>query len=156
LPDLNHTFFCGASSHAGSAHSLVLAQFLLEPSMALFRLRYILIADDNEDSAISLSILLKLLGFEVATVHNGPDALTVAKVCRPDVLLLDIGLPGLNGYQVAGQFKSDERLKDVLIIAISGYSPDMYPGRSQQGHFDHYLVKPVDFRALLPLIDRTT
>ena len=72
------------------------------------------------------------------------------------MLLLDIGLPGLNGYQVAGQFRSDEILKDVLIIAISGYSPDMYPGRNQQGYFDHYLVKPVDFRALIPLITRAT
>jgi CheY-like chemotaxis protein len=123
--------------------------------MDFFRRRCILIADDNEDLAISLSMLLKLLGFEVATVHNGPDALTVAKVRRPDILLLDIGLPGLNGYEVAGQFRSDEILKDVLIIAISGYSPDMYPGRSQQGHFDHYLVKPVDFRVLLPLIGKT-
>jgi CheY-like chemotaxis protein len=152
---LNHAFFCGASSHAGSAHSLVLAQFLLEPSMDFFRRRCILIADDNEDLSISLSILLKLLDFEVATVHNGPDALTVAKVHRPDILLLDIGLPGLNGYEVAGQFRSDEILKDVLIIAISGYSPDMYPERSQQGHFDHYFVKPVDFRVLLPLIGKT-
>jgi CheY-like chemotaxis protein len=124
--------------------------------MDFFRRRCILIADDNEDLAISLSILLKLLGFEVATVHNGPDALTVARIRRPDVLLLDIGLPGLNGYQVARQFRSDESLKKVLIIAISGYSPDMYPGRFQQEHFDHYLVKPVDFRALIPLISRTT
>ena len=123
--------------------------------MDFFRRRCILIADDNEDLAISLSILLKLLGFEVATARIGRDALTVARTRRPDVLLLDIGLPGLNGYQV-GQFRSDEILKDVLIIAISGYSPDMYPGRNQQGYFDHYLVKPVRFRALIPLITRAT
>ena len=90
--------------------------------------RFILIADDNRDLAISLSILLKLFGFEVDTVHNGRDAVTAANNRRPDVLLLDIGLPGLDGYQVARHFRSDGRLKDVFIIAISGYSPDMFSG----------------------------
>ena len=75
------------------------------------------------DLAISLSILLRLVGFEVETVHNGRDAVTIAKNRRPDVLLLDIGLPGLDGYQVARQFRSDDKLKTVFIIAISGYSP---------------------------------
>ena len=93
--------------------------------MNFLRQYFILIADDNQDLAISLSILLRLVGFDVQTVHNGNDAMTVARIRRPDVLLLDIGLPGLNGFEVAGQFRIDERLKTVLIIAISGYSADM-------------------------------
>lgn len=123
--------------------------------MSLFRRRFILIADDNQDLAISLSILLKLVGFDVEVVHDGRDAVTVAKTRRPDVLLLDIGLPGLNGYQVASQLRSDERLKDTIIIAISGYSRNMFERLSKPGDFDHYLVKPVDFRTLLPLINKT-
>jgi CheY-like chemotaxis protein len=123
--------------------------------MSLFRRRFILIADDNQDLALSLSILLKLVGFDVQAVHDGRDAVTVAKTRKPDVLLLDIGLPGLNGYQVAGQFRSDERLKDTIIIAISGYSRNMFERLSKPGDFDHYLVKPVDFRTLLPLINKT-
>jgi CheY-like chemotaxis protein len=120
--------------------------------MNFFQRRFVLVADDNLDLAISLSLLLKLVGFEVGTVHSGFDAVTVAQNHRPDVLLLDIGLPGLDGYQVARQFRNDDKLKDVFIIAISGYSPDMCLGRPSKGDFDHYLTKPVDFRTLLPLI----
>ena len=120
--------------------------------MDLHRRRMILIADDNQDLAISLSILLKTVGFEVDTVHNGGDAVSRAGSRKPDILLLDIGLPVLNGFQVARHFRSVETLKDVLIIAISGYSPDMNPETSDLAHFDHYLVKPVDMETLLPLI----
>jgi CheY-like chemotaxis protein len=134
---------------------LNVTSIVLELPMSLFRRRFILIADDNQDLAISLSILLKLVGFDVQAVHDGRDAVTVAKTRKPDVLLLDIGLPGLNGYQVAGQFRSDERLKDTIIIAISGYSRNMFERLSKPGDFDHYLVKPVDFRTLLPLINKT-
>lgn len=122
--------------------------------MQLFQRRVILIADDNRDLAVSLSILLKLVGFETDTVYNGRDALAIAKNRRPDVLLLDIGLPGLNGYQVARQFRSDDKLKDVFIIAISGYSPDMFSSRSAQWDFDHYFTKPVEFKALLPFLGK--
>jgi CheY-like chemotaxis protein len=130
---------------------LMLTQLLLEPLMDVFRRRFILVADDNQELAVSLSILLKLVGFEVETVHNGPDAVTAAKNRKPDVLLLDVGLPGLNGYQVARQFRSDVQLTDVFIIAISGYSPDMFSDRSTPGDFDHYFTKPVAFNTLLPV-----
>lgn len=120
--------------------------------MDLFQGRFILIADDNRDLAISLSILLQLFGFEVDAVHDGRDAVFAAKNRKPDVLLLDIGLPGLNGYQVARHFRSDGQLKDVFIIAISGYSPDMFSELAAQGDFDHYFTKPVDLETLLPLI----
>jgi len=101
--------------------------------MEFFRRRSVLIADDNRDLAISLSILLKLFSFEVEIVHNGGDAVTAARNRRPDVLLLDIGLPGLDGYQVARRFRSDDLLKHIFIIAVSGYSPDMFSDRSTPG-----------------------
>ena len=122
--------------------------------MGFLRRRFILIADDNQDLAISLSMLLQLVGFEVEAVHTGGEAVTAAKLRRPDALLLDIGLPGLDGYQVARRFRSDDELKDVLIIAISGYSPEMSRGRSKQADFDHYFTKPVDFKTLLSLIHK--
>lgn len=117
-----------------------------------FRRLFILIADDNQDLATTFSILFKLLGFDVEAVHDGRDALTAALNRRPDVLLLDVGLPGWDGYQVARRFRSDDALKDVLIIAVSGYTPDMFLARSTPGDFDHYLVKPVEFGTLLPLL----
>jgi two-component system, chemotaxis family, CheB/CheR fusion protein len=123
--------------------------------MNFLRRRFILIADDNRDLAFGLSLLLNLVGFDVETVHDGHAAVTAAKKRRPDILLLDIGLPGLNGHQVARVLRSDDRLKDILIIAISGYDPDMRPGRSKPGDFDHHLVKPVDVTTLLPLINET-
>jgi CheY-like chemotaxis protein len=123
--------------------------------MEFFRQRFILIAEDNRDLAMSLSILLKLVGFEVETVHDGRDAVTVAKTHKPDALLLDIGLPGMDGYQVAAAFRSDAKLNDTFIIANLGYSPGMFQERSAAAMFDHYLVKPVDFRVLLPLLCRS-
>jgi DNA-binding response OmpR family regulator len=123
--------------------------------MDIFQRRFVLIADDNRDLAVSLSVLLNLVGFDVETVYNGRDAVTAAKNRRPDVLLLDIGLPGLDGFQVARQFRSDAQLKGVFIIAISGYSPDMFRERSTSGDFDHYFTKPVDFQVLLPFLSKS-
>jgi CheY-like chemotaxis protein len=122
--------------------------------MEYFRRRLILIADDNRDFARSSELLLELAGFDVEAVYDGWDALKVAKSRTPDVILLDIGLPGLNGFQVAEQVRNDACLKDVLIIAISGYSSAMLPGRFEQVAFNFHLVKPVDFKALLSLICR--
>jgi CheY-like chemotaxis protein len=115
---------------------------------------FILIADDNRDLAWSLGLLLKLTGFDVEVVHDGRDALRVARARRPDVILLDIGLPGIDGFQVAEQFRGDPVLKNVLIIAISGYGPEMFPGRSSRAGFDHHLVKPVEFQTILSLLGR--
>jgi CheY-like chemotaxis protein len=116
--------------------------------------RAILIADDNRDLAWCLALLLKLAGFEVETVHDGLAALRAARARRPDVVLLDIRLPGLNGFQVAEQMRSDPALKDVFIIAISAYSPDMFPGQPRRAGFDHQLVKPVEFQTITSLLTR--
>jgi CheY-like chemotaxis protein len=118
------------------------------------RRRFILIADDNRDLAWGSATLLKLAGFDVETVHDGKDALRAARARRPDAILLDIGLPGLDGFQVAEQMRSDPLLKNVFIIAISGYDPDMFQGRSRQAGFDHHLVKPVDFQTITSLLSR--
>jgi len=120
------------------------------------RAPFILIADDNEDLAMTLSILVRLAGYESEVVHDGEAALRVAQLHPPDVLLLDIGLPGLNGFQVAERIRRDERLKSIRIIAISGYSPVMFKARPGRLGFDYHLVKPVEFEDLLPLLRVTT
>jgi DNA-binding response OmpR family regulator len=113
---------------------------------------YVLIADDNRPLAKGLAILLGLAGIEVETVHDGTEVLAAARARQPDALLLDIGLPGMNGIQVAEQMRSDQRFEQTLIIAVSAYSTDMLPGRSRQACFDHHLVKPVDFETILSLL----
>jgi CheY-like chemotaxis protein len=115
---------------------------------------FVLIADDHRDLAKTLALLLKLAGFDAEIVHDGRDALTAARAHRPDVLLLDISLPGLDGVGVTEQMRSDPRLSNVLIIATSAYEPDMFRGRSRRARFDHRLVKPVAFPTILALLDR--
>jgi CheY-like chemotaxis protein len=98
--------------------------------------------------------LLKMLGNEVIAVHNGLAAIESARTFRPDFVLLDIGLPGMDGYQVASALREDEAQKDTVIIAVSGYGQDEDRRRSQAAGFDHHLVKPVDFDSLISLIGR--
>ncbi|MBX6312346.1 MAG: response regulator [Isosphaeraceae bacterium] len=112
----------------------------------------ILIVDDNVDAAKGLARLLRLLGHAVWLAHDGVAALEAAHIHRPQVVLLDIGLPGMDGYQVAERLRAEEDLKDCLLIAISGYGQERDRHRSQAAGFDHHLVKPVDYDALLALL----
>jgi PAS domain S-box-containing protein len=114
----------------------------------------VLIVDDNVESARGLAKCLKMLGHEVKTVFDGRSALDAARHHRSEVVLLDIGLPGLDGYQLAGLIRQDEHLKDAVLIAITGYGQETDRRRSLEAGFDHHLIKPIDFDALLPLLDR--
>ena len=114
----------------------------------------ILVIDDNVDTARGLGRLLKLLGHEVATAHDGPSALEAAREHRPEFVLLDIGLPGMDGYEVARRLRQDEGCKDAVIVAISGYGQDEDRRRSKQAGIDHHLVKPIDHDALVTLLAR--
>jgi PAS domain S-box-containing protein len=104
----------------------------------------VLVVDDNEDTAEMMSLLLGLNGHEVQVAHTGPSALEVAAAHRPDVIVLDIGLPGLDGYQVAQRLRQDPAFQDVMLIAASGYGQEADRRRSWEAGFDHHLVKPVD------------
>jgi signal transduction histidine kinase/CheY-like chemotaxis protein len=112
----------------------------------------ILVVDDNVDTARGMGRLLKLIGHEVSTAHNGPEAIEVAKGFNPDFILLDIGLPGMSGYEVALQLRQEECCKDAVIVAISGYGQDEDRRRSKEAGFDHHLIKPLDHDALLTLL----
>ena len=106
----------------------------------------VLVVDDNEDIAQSTAQVLKLSGHDVQTAHDGPSAIEAARACRPDVILLDIGLPGMDGYDVAGLLRQERELKNTVIIAVSGFAEELDPSRSQAAGFDHHLVKPVELR----------
>lgn len=111
--------------------------------------RRILIVDDNEDAVKCLGMLLQMEGYEVAAAHSGEQALKVGREQRVDIVLLDIAMPGLDGYHVAAQLRQHMHTQHALIIAITGYGYDSDRRRSQQAGFDLHFVKPVDVQALL-------
>jgi signal transduction histidine kinase len=114
--------------------------------------RRILVVDDNRDSAESLATLLRLIGNEVRTAHDGRQALEVAAEYRPDMVLLDIGLPVLNGYEVARRLRTEPGYGRPMLVALTGYGSEEDRHRSQSSGFDHHMVKPVDFGALQTLL----
>lgn len=108
----------------------------------------ILVVDDNVDAANSLAVLLRLWGHDTFVVHDGPAAIAAAQQSRPGVVLLDIGLPRLDGYQVARALRTELGLVDSKIIAMTGYGQDEDRRRSREAGFDLHLVKPVDLDQL--------
>jgi len=104
----------------------------------------VLVVDDSVDTAESLAMLLGLEGYETRTAHDGIAALAAARDFHPDMVLLDIGLPGADGYTVAERIRHDECLHDVVLIAMTGYGQPEARERSREAGFDHHLVKPVD------------
>jgi two-component system CheB/CheR fusion protein len=115
----------------------------------------ILVVDDNRDAADSLAMLLRLSGHEVHVAHDGLEAMGTAAVFRPDVVLLDIGLPKLNGYE-AGRRIRRERGDGVVLIALTGWGQEEDRARSKEAGFDHHLTKPVNLDALQQLLAKCT
>jgi len=114
--------------------------------------RRILVVDDNQDGAHSLAMLLQMQGNEVCTVYDGPEAVEAVAQFHPDVVLLDIGLPTLNGYETARRLRALPDSRDVLIIALTGWGQEEDRRRSREAGFDHHLVKPVDLQVLETLL----
>lgn len=113
---------------------------------------HVLVVEDNVDAADSLSLLLRLHGHDVQVARTGPTALEMASLSRPDVVLLDIGLPGMNGFQVARHLRERPDFKNVTLCALTGLTPsEADRQRQQETGFDHYFVKPVDFKDLLEM-----
>jgi signal transduction histidine kinase/DNA-binding response OmpR family regulator len=113
----------------------------------------ILVVDDNVDGARSLAMLLRLGGNEVRVAHDGPSALEAAAEFRPSAVLLDIGLPGMNGYEVARRMRGMPQLKRTVLIAQTGWGQDSDRRRSQEAGFNAHLVKPVDLGELQSLLE---
>jgi signal transduction histidine kinase/ActR/RegA family two-component response regulator len=114
--------------------------------------RRILVVDDNVDAAKTLALLLRIDGHDVSIAHDGPTALAAAFEAPPDVVLLDIGLPGMDGLEVARHLRMDPRLKGSLIVALSGYGQADIAARSEQAVFHAHLTKPLDPVALARLL----
>lgn len=110
--------------------------------------RRVLIVDDNEDAANSLAMILELGGHETASVYTAADALQRAAVFRPDVVLLDIGLPGMDGYEVAQKMRELPGLRDIRLVAVTGYGRSDDRLRARDAGFDDHLTKPVEFAVL--------
>ena len=108
----------------------------------------VLAVDDNLDTVDSFAMLLTALGHDVRTAHDGISALAAAKVYLPDVALLDIGLPGLSGFEVAKRIRQDPTLAHVVLVAVTGYGQDTDRDASRQAGFDHHMVKPARLEQL--------
>ncbi|HEV8000559.1 MAG TPA: PAS domain S-box protein [Planctomycetaceae bacterium] len=114
--------------------------------------RRILVVDDNVDAAVTITALLKAWGHEVQTAYNGPSALETVGRFRPDIVLLDIGLPGMSGYDVARNLRAEPSAKGVIIAALTGYGQDADRQRSWDAGFDYHLTKPPDPNLLESLL----
>jgi CheY-like chemotaxis protein len=112
----------------------------------------VLIVDDCPDTAGSLAILLRLWGHEVQVTHDGPSALRAIPALQPGVVLLDIGMPGMSGWEVARRIRQQEGGRDILLVALSGYGQEQDQHHSREVGCDLHLVKPFDPDELLRVL----
>ena len=121
-----------------------------EPTTA--KVRRILVVDDNPDSATLLAMLLTLTGHETRTAHDGLAAVEAAATFKPDVVLLDIGLPKLNGYEAARKIRQQPLGKGMVLVALTGWGQEEDRRKSREAGFDGHMVKPVELDALMQLL----
>jgi CheY-like chemotaxis protein len=114
--------------------------------------RRILAVDDNRDAADSLAMVLRMMGHEARTAYDGQEAVEMAESFGPDIILLDIGLPKMNGYEAARQIRRQEWGKQMALIALTGWGQEEDKRRSLDAGFDHHLTKPVEAAALEKLL----
>ena len=126
------------------------------PSSAEDRKPRILVVDDNRDAVESLAILLEMMNYDVRTAGDGVEAVEATSAFSPDVVLLDIGLPRLDGYGAAQRIRGLDGGNGVYLVALTGWGQDEDIRRSRAAGFDHHLVKPVDPDALDALLRRAT
>ena len=124
-----------------------------EPARHLAKSCRVLVVDDNVDAAETLKMMLESSSYEVNLAHEGLGALRIASDWRPDVMLLDIGLPDLSGYEVARQLRLNDAHKNVVLVALTGYGQASDRELSLQAGFDHHLIKPANLRLLEEILD---
>ncbi len=112
----------------------------------------VLVVDDNRDAAETLSALLELLGHSAQVANDGPAALAAVLDFRPQVVFLDIGMPGMNGYDVARAIRDDRRFDQPLLVALTGWGGDSDRERTSAAGFDLHLTKPVDLEAIVAML----
>ncbi|HEY8609621.1 MAG TPA: response regulator [Noviherbaspirillum sp.] len=116
--------------------------------------RHILVVDDNQDAADSLAMLLEYLGSTVRVANSGQAALDMLQEFKPDVILMDIGMPGMDGLEVARRIREQNALAGTRLIALSGWGQEEDKRRSSESGFDHHLTKPIDLSTLESLLNR--
>ena len=115
--------------------------------------RRLLVVDDNVDAATSLAILLGRMGHDVSTAYDGIEAVQAAAAYRSDIVLLDIGLPKMNGYEAAREIRRQPGGNNITLIALTGWGQEEDKRRAAEAGFDHHITKPVDVRALGRLLE---
>ncbi|MEZ4240150.1 MAG: response regulator [Myxococcota bacterium] len=115
--------------------------------------RRVLVVDDNVDAAESLGMLLSAMGAEVAVEEDGPRALARFPTFRPEIVLLDIGMPGMDGYEVARRLRATPGGSEVLLVALTGWGQEEDRRRARDAGFDRHLIKPADLEALKELLN---
>jgi CheY-like chemotaxis protein/nitrogen-specific signal transduction histidine kinase len=114
----------------------------------------IVVADDNQDAALSLKILLEIDGHQVSIAHDGEQALQVAAAIKPDIVFVDIGMPKLNGYEVAHMARTQNWGRDAILVAITGWGQPEDQQRAASAGFDHHLTNPADYDQVRSLLER--
>jgi CheY-like chemotaxis protein len=132
-------FAAGGSSREGVSEKLTTS-------------RRILVVDDFRDSVDGLVMLLELLGHRVRAAYDGRAALAIADEWRPDVAILDIAMPGMDGYELARRLRAKHPGRGILLIALTGFGGDDHRRRAMEAGFDHYFVKPVAIDILVGLV----
>jgi CheY-like chemotaxis protein len=112
----------------------------------------VLVVDDNRDAAVSLAMMLKLMDNEAKTAFDGLEALDVAAAYKPDLILLDIGMPKMNGYETARHIRQQSWAEGITLVALTGWGQDEDRRKSQEAGFDFHMTKPIEPRALEKLL----
>lgn len=123
-----------------------------EPTERAATRRRILVADDNADAAVALGMLLELMGNEVRLAHDGIEAVKLAATFLPEIIMLDIAMPRLNGYDTCSRIRAQPSNAGVVIVALTGWTQQEMKQRSQHAGFDLYLIKPVELATLQNLL----
>jgi len=110
--------------------------------------RRVLVVDDSVDGAQAMALILKYDGHDARIAHSGPAAVAEAREFLPEVVFLDIGLPGMSGYEVARELRADPKLREVVLIALTGWGTDEDRRKTREAGFDHHFVKPVELDAV--------
>jgi CheY-like chemotaxis protein len=114
----------------------------------------VLVVDDNDDAAESLAMLLQAAGAEVHTARNGPAGLEAARRFTPHAILLDLGMPGMDGFEVARRLRAEPGQEGAVLVALTGWGQEEDRRRTRDSGFDHHLTKPVDVDQLLDILGR--
>jgi CheY-like chemotaxis protein len=112
----------------------------------------VLLLDDNDDFLTSMAMLFELSGYEVKMARTGQEAMEMLRHYIPGAMVLDIGLPGMNGYEIAKQVRADAKFKDIVLVALTGYGDETARQRTREAGFDHHLLKPASIEALLEVL----